>query len=218
MQKSVLKAVALAALACAGMNAQAQDVYAGVGLPNIYSLGYAHPVSQYWGFRGEYAGGTSRDFSGTDSGVNYTGNFKSSRAGVFADWFAFGGGFRFVGGLTVNDTKMDINSTGSGTATINGKTVPMAGSYFNVRAKYPDVTPYLGIGYGHHMADKGLGFYFDLGVTLGSFTTDVNTNLVANFPGVISQNDVNVQKQKMNDSLANYTLLPNLSIGMVYRF
>ncbi len=216
MKQRILKTAALAALGCSAAAVQAQDLYAGLGLPNVYTLGYAHPVSPSWGLRGEYAGGTSASTNGTDSGVSYEATFKSSRAGVFADWFAFGGGFRFVGGITANDTKLDLNAAGSGTATINGKTVNMAGNYFNVRMKYPTATPYLGVGYGHHKADKGLGFYFDAGVTFGSFTAEVQTNLVGQ--SGITQADVDAQKQKMNDSLAGYKVLPSVSVGMVYRF
>lgn len=216
MKKLIVNTAALAVLGCGAAAVQAQDLYAGLGLPNIYTLGYAHPVSQSWGLRGEYAGGTSASTNGTDNGVSYDATFKSSRAGVFADWFAFGGGFRFVGGVTANDTKLDLNAIGSGTATINGKTVNMAGNYFNVRLKYPTVTPYLGVGYGHHKADKGLGFYFDAGVTFGSFTAEVQTNVVGQ--NGITQADVDAQKQKMNDSLAGYKVMPSVSVGMVYRF
>jgi hypothetical protein len=216
MKKLIVNTAALAVLGCGPAAVQAQDLYAGLGLPNIYTLGYAHPVSQSWGLRGEYAGGTSASTNGTDNGVSYDATFKSSRAGVFADWFAFGGGFRFVGGVTANDTKLDLNAIGSGTATINGKTVNMAGNYFNVRLKYPTVTPYLGVGYGHHKADKGLGFYFDAGVTFGSFTAEVQTNVVGQ--NGITQADVDAQKQKMNDSLAGYKVMPSVSVGMVYRF
>lgn len=216
MKKLIINTAAIAALGCGAAAVQAQDLYAGLGLPNIYTLGYAQPVGEKWGLRGEYAGGTSASTNGTDNGVSYDATFKSSRAGVFADWFAFGGGFRFVGGVTSNDTKLDLNAVGSGTATINGKTINMAGNYFNVRLKYPTVTPYLGVGYGHHKADKGLGFYFDAGVTFGSFTAEVETNVVGQ--NGITQADVDAQKQKMNDSLAGYKVMPSVSVGMVYRF
>lgn len=217
MKQQFLHWVAVATLASTAGLSQAQDLYGGLGLLNIYTLGYAHPMSDSWGVRGEYAGGLSRDFSGTDNGVNYNATLKSSRAGLFGDWFPFGGSFRFVGGITANDTKFDINSASSGTATINGKTVNMAGNYFNVQAKYPAATPYLGIGWGHHAGTgKGLGFYADIGVTFGSFTADVSTNLVGQ--GGITQADVDKQKQDMNDSLAGYKVLPSFSVGINYRF
>lgn len=208
--------ICLAALATLGTAAQAQDIYGGLGLPGLYTLGYAHPMGSSWGLRGEYASGLSSTGSGTDNGVNYNASIQSSRAGLFADWFPFSGGFRFVGGITANDHKFDVNALGTGNATINNKTVSMAGHYFNMKLKYPTATPYLGIGYGHQVSTKGLGFYFDAGVTFGSFTADVSTDLI----GVsgVTQADVDAQKQQMNDSLGGFKYLPSFSAGMVYRY
>lgn len=209
--------IGLALLAGLGASVQAQDIYGGIGLPGLYTLGYAHPMGSSWGLRGEYAGGLSWTGSGTDNGISYDASLKASRAGLFADWFPFGGGFRLVGGLTANDMKLDLNSQGSGTATVNGKTVNMSGNYFNVRLKYPTATTYLGVGYGHQAAaSKGLGFYADVGVTLGSFSSEVDTNLVGQ--AGITQADVDAQKQEMNDSLAGLKYLPSVSLGLVYRY
>ncbi len=223
MNKHLIRVAMLAALGSTASLAQAQDIYAGVGLPGLYTIGYAHPMGSSWGLRGEYAGGLSRNMTGSSEGIDYEATFKSSRAGVFADWFPFGGGFRLVGGLTSNDTKLAVNATGT-TATIDGNTVSLAGRYFNVTMKYPTATPYLGIGYGHQQAEKGLGFYFDLGVSFGSFTADVDTNLLGapvlgGTPGqTITQQDIDAEKQKLNDSLAGLSVLPSVSAGMVYRF
>lgn len=216
LKKLLVNLAVLATLGSAATLTQAQSIYGGIGVPGIYTLGYAHSMGASWGLRGDYAGGLNWSGSGTDNGVTYDSTVKASRAGVYADWFPFGGGFRLVGGVTANDMKVDINSVGSGTATINGKSVSMVGNYFNVHAKYPAATPYLGIGYGHQAGSKGLGFYFDLGVTLGSFTADVDTNLVGQ--AGITQADVDKQKQDMNDSLAGLKTLPSVSLGLRYNF
>lgn len=215
MKKHLICLAALATLGL-GTSVQAQDIYGGLGLPGLYTLGYAHPMASSWGLRGEYASGLSWTGSGTDNGVSYNASFKSSRTGLFADWFPFKGGFRFVGGVTANDMKFDVNALGTGTATINNKPVNMAGHYFNMNLKYPTATPYLGIGYGHQVATKGLGFYADLGVVFGSFTADVSTDLVGQ--AGITQADVDAQKQQMNDSLGGLKYLPSFSAGMVYRY
>ena len=209
--------VLLAALASIGGAAQAQDSYVGLGLPGLYTLGYAYPMSTTWGLRGEYAGGLSVNKDGNQDGVNVTGTFKASRLGAFADWFPMGGGFRLVGGLTVNDIKADFNGVGSGNSTINGKSVDMTGETFNVQVKFPNTTPYLGIGYGHQKSGtKGFGFYADLGVMIGTFTADTTTSLV-NKKGV-TQADVDAQTQKIRDSLSGLSALPSASLGMLYRY
>ncbi|MFN4351989.1 MAG: hypothetical protein ACK4F6_14395 [Hylemonella sp.] len=208
--------ISLGLLASLGANVQAQDIYGGIGLPGLYTLGYAHPVSQSWGVRGEYAGGLSASANGTDNGVRYDATFKSSRAGLFADWFPFSGGFRLVGGVTANDTKLTVNGVGGPNTTIGNVTTDTTGKKFNVNLKYPSTTAYLGLGYGHHVSTKGLGFYADVGVTLGSFTAEIDTDLVG-YNG-ITQADVDAQKKKMNDSLGGLGYLPSVSVGMVYRF
>jgi hypothetical protein len=210
--------VLLAALAAFGSAAQAQDSYMGVGLPGLYTLGYAYPMSTGWGLRADYAGGLNVSKDGNQDGVNVTGNFKASRFGAFADWFPFGGGFRLVGGLTVNDIKADFNGVGSGNASINGKPpVSMVGQTYNVAVKFPSTTPYLGIGYGHQKSDnKGFGFYADLGVMVGTFTADTTTTLVTN--GLATQADVDAQTQKIRDSLGNISVLPSASLGLLYRY
>lgn len=212
----------LAALVALSGSASAQDVYLGLGLPGLYTLGYAHSMSPSLGLRGEFAGGLSVSRDGNQDGVNYTGSVKANRAGIFADWYPLGGGFRLVGGLTANDITADINGIGSGTATINGQTVNMTGQTFNVKVKFPSATPYLGIGYGHQHSDsKGLGFYADLGVMVGSFTADTTTSLVGQpviGGGTITQADVDAQTQKIRDSLNSLSVFPSASVGMLYRF
>ncbi len=207
----------LAALAALSTSIQAQDMYVGVGLPGLVAIGYAHPMATNWGLRGEYSGGISVSKDSVEDGVNVAGSIKANRLGVFADWFPLGGGFRLVGGLTVNDIKAEFKGIGTGGSTINGKPVNLAGEAFNVTLKYPSTTPYLGIGYGHQSsAVKGLGFYADLGVMIGSFDAEVSTTLVGKQG--LTQADIDAQSQKMRDSVSGLSVLPTFSIGAVYRF
>jgi hypothetical protein len=207
----------LAALAALVPAAQAQDIYAGFGLPGLYTLGYALPLNPSVGLRVEYASGLSLNRDGNQEGVNVTGNFKSSRLGAFADWFPMGGGFRLVGGLTAHDTRAEFNALGSGTSSINGTTVNMAGETYRVTVKYPDTTAYLGIGYGHQQSEaRGLGFYADVGVSLGNFSINSSTSLVGKQG--ITQADVDAQNQKIRDSLNGYSVLPSASLGLLYRY
>lgn len=211
--------IALATLAALGTSAQAQEIYLGVsGLAGPLTVGYAHSMGSSWGLRGEYAGGLNLSKDGVQEGVNVTGSLKANHTGLFADWFPFGGGFRLTGGVTMNDMKAEMNALGSGTATIgNVPNVDMTGETFNVSIKYPTSTPYIGIGYGHQAsAVKGLGFYADLGVTMGSFDVSVATSLVTN--NKVAQADVDAQTKKMRDAVSSLSVLPRASIGLVYRF
>jgi hypothetical protein len=217
MKKQLAVMAALATLCTFTTTCHAQDSYVGLGLPGLLTLGYAYPLSGSVGLRGEYAGGLSVNKDGNQDGLNFTGNFKASRAGAFADWFPLGGAFRLVGGLTFNDIRADFNGVGSGTSTINGTTVSMTGETYNVRVKFPDTTAYLGVGYGHQLGgSRGLGFYADVGVMLGTFTADSTTSLVAT--GKVSQADVDAQNQKIRDSLSSLGVLPSASVGLLYRY
>ena len=217
MKKHIAAMALLAAAGAACTIAHAQDSYLGLGLPGLVTLGYAYPLSGSVGLRAEYAGGLSVNRDGNQDGVNYTGTFKAGRLGAFADWFPLGGSFRLVGGLTVNDIKADFNALGTGTSTINGQTVNMTGETFHVKVKFPDTTAYLGVGFGHQLsAVKGLGFYADLGVMIGSFTADTTTSLVGKQG--ITQADVDAQTQKIRDSLGGLSALPSASVGLLYRY
>jgi hypothetical protein len=216
-KKLLVRASLVATLSTAALLAHAQEIYGGFGLPGLVGIGYSQTLNPSWGLRGEYSGGLDLSKDGVVQGVNVTGRLRAARAGLYADWHPFAGGFRLVGGLTGNDIHADLNSVGSGTATINGISVNMSGQTFNVAIKYPTTAPYLGLGWGHRGdGNRGLGFYSDIGVTFGAFTVDVNTSLV----GVngITQSDIDAQTQKMRDTLSQYNFYPSLSVGMSYRF
>ena len=199
----------------------AHDVYVDIGLPGLVGLGYAKPFSASWGLRTEYSGGINVSQDGTTNGMAYSSSVKASQLGGFVDWFPFDNGFRLVAGITANDIKAGLVGNGSGTATINGKTVNMANEKFNVDIKFPSTSPYLGIGYGHQKSNKpGLGFHADFGLMFGTFTADVSTSLVnKTFYGqTISQADIDKQTQDMRKSLASVNYLPRISMGLIYRF
>ncbi len=210
----------LAALV-ANTYALAGEIYGGIGgnLGYGVNIGYAQAYSPTVTLRGDFAGGLTLARDGSREGVNFAGKFTNNRVGVFADWFPSSGGFRLTGGITFNDTQFALksNSTSNASATINGKTVNMNGRYYNVDVKFPAVTPFIGIGYGHHTKDqKGLGFFTDLGFAIGKFKAESNTDLVS--AGLVTQADINAQNQKLNDSLSKLSVLPSFSIGLRYNF
>jgi len=210
-------AVASAAAAVSGV-AQAHDVYAGLGLPGLYTIGATRNLNDSFNARMSYSGGVDVSKDGTYEGVSATGSLKSSAVGLFGDWYPFSGsGWRLVGGMTFNDTRAELSAAGTGTATINGATVNMAGDYYRVKVAMPSTTPYIGIGYGHHQTNqKGLGFYADLGVMVGGFNVSSETSLVSS--GKTTQADINAQDAKIRDSVSSVSYVPVVSLGLVYRY
>jgi len=221
MSKKIIMASALALMAT-GALAQSGEVYGGLGgnLGYGVNLGYAIPLSANWVGRADLAGGLSLTKTGTTDGNAYSGKFTNNREGLFADYYPFGGQFRLTGGLAFNQTNFQVNVNGgaSSTATINGKTVSLAGNYYNVNVAFPSTTPFIGFGWGHHHAktDKGWGFFTELGFNIGKFTATSSTNLVGQ--GGITQSDVNAENQKISNSLSSLSVLPSLSIGASYSF
>jgi hypothetical protein len=207
--------IALATIASACAASHAGEVYGGIGFPG-YTLGYSQPYGNTVTLRGEFAGGLSANKNGLREGVNYNGSFKSNRIGAYADWHPGGSGFHLTGGLAANDIKFDLKSNG-GSGTIGGQAVNLTGEYFNVQLKYPTVTPYLGLGYGHKpVTDKGLGFFINAGVTIGTFKVNYDTSVVAS--GKATQAQVDTEVQKVRDGVNKLSVLPAASIGLTYRF
>ncbi|MBY0467287.1 MAG: hypothetical protein K2W33_20290 [Burkholderiales bacterium] len=210
--------VAMGALALGVSAAQAQmidEVYAGLGTGGL-TLGLSKALGTNMAARIDYTGGFNIGKSGRREGVDFEGKLKMSSAGAYVDYFPFDNGFRVTGGLTLNSTKVQLNSRG-GSATINGKPVDLSNYVFNVAVAQPNVTPYIGIGFGHKPANgKGLGYHLDVGAQIGKFKTTVSTNVV----GVagITQADVDAEAAKVRDNVGKLKLMPVLSAGLDYRF
>ncbi len=200
--------------------AQAGEAYVALGFP-IVQVGYAHSVNQQLGLRADF--GTSGTFSkdGMEEGIDYKGDLNLHRVGLFADYFPFSGGFRLTGGVTLNKAELKLNSN-----LVNGRNVtigdqsytPDGSEYLNVQVKMPAVMPYIGIGWGHQASEKGWGFVADLGVSVGKATLDYQTNLIAKSGGTITQADVDKEVSELRDSVGKVTVLPQISLGVSYKF
>lgn len=196
--------------------ANAAEVYGGVGFPGL-TLGYSQKLTNNVSLRGEYTGGLNLSQDGNRDGINFNGNVKANLLGVLADYYPMAGsGFRGTAGVTFNDIKGTLNSTG-GNATINNKPVNLTGLFYNVELKYPSVTPYLGIGYqSKRSGNPGFGFFVDAGAMIGKFDTTTQQNVVGT-NGIV-QADVDAQTNKVRDSVNKLSVLPKLTVGVVYSF
>ncbi|RZI84577.1 MAG: hypothetical protein EOP38_08470 [Rubrivivax sp.] len=209
----------LASLAAAvATSAQAGESYANIGIPGLM-LGYAHTLSPTLGLRADFAtlGSTSRDFE--ESGIRYKGTIKAQRVGLFADYFPMQGGFRLTGGLTFNRMRAQLKSQfdGATSVTVGSQTItPASTDYFNAEVKFPRVTPYLGLGWGHQARERGLGFVADAGVMIGKAKITTQDNVVGRFG--ITQADVDAEAQKLRDGAGDITVIPQLTIGVSYRY
>lgn len=218
MHPRFLHLATVAGLTLAATTTQAADPYAAIGLPGLV-IGVAQPVNDRFSVRADLGTLGSRDVNGDHEGIDYRGDVHYHRLGLFGDWFVAGGGFRLTGGVTFNDGKMTLTAKGDGTPiTIGDTTYPTtAEDRFDARVKVPDVTPYLGIGWGHHGGSgPGWSFLFDLGVSIGRAT--VSTSAEGPILGQVSQEDLDEETRELRDGVGRIRVLPQATVGVAYRF
>jgi hypothetical protein len=209
---------AAAALVVAG-SAQAAEVYGGVGTHGV-TLGYAHALSPSFTLRGDFSTFDKINRRRVEDGVDYDATVYYNRTGLFADWFAFQGGFRLTGGVTFNNIKGDLVAKGNGTSmTIGNQTfVSALDDRLNVRVEFPKTTPYLGLGWGHQMS-SGWGFTFDLGASIGKAkVTETHSGTNLGNTAVVSQADIDTELAQVRDGVGKVQFVPLIGIGLNYRF
>lgn len=194
------------------------EVYTGLGFPGLM-VGYAHAVDALVTARVDYASMGSRSQDGFEEGINYQGRARFARVGVFADWFPWNNGFRVTGGVTVNQMKVELradlqpgDTLTVGNATV---TVPGSGYRFNVDIKAPRVTPYIGIGWGHHRREPGWGVIADLGASIGRAQVEIDTNLT---DAGVSQADIDQETRQLRDGVGKVRFVPQATLGISYRY
>ena len=208
---------ALASTQATAQAANAHGVYTQLGVLGV-GLGYAHGLSQRVTLRADVMSLGSRSTNETEEGIDYKAGIKIGRVGLFADYFPLGGGFRLTAGATFNQNRIDLRSRfdGVGSVTIGDQTVtPDADDFFNVDIKFPKVTPYVGIGWGHQATSKGWGVVADLGVSIGRAKVKASTNLIGNG---ITQDDVDRELADLRDGVGKIRFWPQATVGVSYRY
>ncbi len=215
MTPRILSTGLAAALSLAFVEASASELYAGIGTSGL-ELGAGARIGESFAARLDLNVLTVRRNVST-SDVEYDAKMKFFNAGAYLDWFV-AGGFRLTGGTIIGDRKVHGTARSSGnTITLNGVVYPVAaGDGLDFDAKFPTVTPYLGVGFGHHRVDAGLHFYADAGVAYGrpKVTLTPTASLAAKLnPGDLASEQVLAQDQA--NSLRAY---PVLKLGAAYAF
>lgn len=190
--------LALAVCSTAAGPAVAQTVYSDLGLPGMYSL------SGSMSLRGESVLGLNWGRSGADGLTDTGAGLRAQRTSLYADWFPFSSGLRLVGGVSLNDNRPDLGAPVTG----------LAGSGSYPRMKNPGTSTYLGIGYGQFsLASRGLGFYADMGITLGPLVSDAE----ASQSGAGLSPGMDGWRTQTNGWLG-FRYLPSVSLGLIYRY
>ena len=208
----------LAAAACAAFlctPAAAGEVFAGLGTTGL-ELGYATRLAPGTGLHvdGEFLN-LKRKFD--DNGATYDTKLKFAALGVYGDLF-LGGSFRFTGGAVIGQRKVEGTGVSSGgTITINGTSyLVAAGETVTVDAKFPSVSPYLGIGFGHARESEGLGFYFDAGAVFGKPKVKLTPSAALLLQA--GQANVDAEQAKLQEKMNKLRAYPVIKLGLTYGF
>jgi hypothetical protein len=215
-RRTLRHALLLAFAAAGALPAHAGEVYLQVGLPGV-GLGYAHPINQWVGVRGDLVTLGSRSKTTTEEGISYQAKLKANRGALLADLYPFAGGFRFTLGATSNQYKLTLDASGAGTTINVGGTNYVLGPAdgLGVEVKFPSTTPYAGFGWGHQSAG-GLRFSLDLGASFGKAKVVVAPRGQLAQPA--AQADVDRETAELRDGVGKVKALPQLSFAIGYSF
>ena len=217
-----------AALAAAGLfaagSAAAVEPYVATGFP--YALvGLAQPINSSFAVRADFGSIAHHNYSGTTSDNDFKGNIDYKRAALLADWFVAQGGFRLTGGATFNQAKATMTaSSHDGKISLGGVQYDAPSSLYYVQSNlsFPKAAPYVGLGWGHQDSAPGLSFNFDLGASIG---TAKATPLKAS-PALASElaldpasaSDLAQENRDFQDTVHRFKAIPQLTLGLGYRF
>lgn len=115
----------------------------------------------------------------TSNGIAYNVDLELEGTSLLLDWYAFGGTFRFTGGIVAHTSDIVGVARTTGSVNIGGTTFTSAqvGTLRGV-VDFPALPPYLGIGWGNPVSgEAGLSFAADIGVFyIGSADFDLNSS------------------------------------------
>jgi hypothetical protein len=202
------------ALAAAAGSAQAAGLGVRAGTTGVGAdLGW--DVAPTLGGRVGLSGMSFNTHVDTDD-VRYDAKGKLLNLNLFLDWSP-AGPFRISAGFIANDNKVDL----AGQPRSGSSTFTQGGSLSGTVKPDRSFAPYLGIGYGN-VWTKGVNFYFDLGIM---FQGSPQVNLTLNCgPSATSaqcaaaQNEVEAERQRVQDKVDKYKYFPVANIGITIGF
>jgi hypothetical protein len=177
-------------------------------------------ITDHFGFR---VGGNYFKFStsATKSNVTYDASLKLKAVTGLVDFFPSArGSFHLTGGIITNP--ITVSGTGTpdatGNFTLNGHTYNTAQvGVLSGEAKYPDVGPYLGLGFGTPARKGPFAFFFDLGAMIGKPTVTLTATGAASNPQLAA--DLQAQADTTQHDIRKYAkVYPVLGVGVAFRF
>ena len=221
MKKIIIVSVLTILSTVSEFYAQGSDYHLGFRIaPRISTLGAGLEVAK--GFSpnfGVRAGFNyfSYGYDATESDVSYDLDLELKNFAILADWHPFEGAFRISGGILLN---------GNGLTGLAKPTAPVAignADYdltsVNLDISYNSVAPYFGLGWDTTFGDDdNWGFAFDLGL-IYSGSPDATLNVSGpDEANPLLADDLNRERQELQNDLDTLKWWPVVSAGVVYQF
>ncbi len=209
-------AAAAFSLAAGTLPARAGELYLQAGAPGVM-LGFAQPLNTHFGLRVDYATIGQRSERRLEDGINYDAKLKLNRGALLLDWFPLQGAFRFSGGITANQYRLDLHASGAGgSLTIGNNTyTTTAADQLSAVVNFPSSTPYFGFGWGHQ-SGTGLRFSMDVGAMFGKATVSYAVN--GPLAQRVTQADIDAELAELRNGVGKVKFVPQLTLGMGYSF
>jgi len=160
------------------------------------------------------------DYDDEWSDVEYDFEFDMLTFPMTLDWYPFDDKFHVSGGIVLNETDVDLDSTYRGTVEIDGTTYT-AGEVGVLSGNFgfDNVAPYIGIGWGNAFGkSRRWGFVTDLGVAfIGSPDVKLSaTGTLASDPTFRSH--LAREEADLKDDLEDLKIYPVFSANLYFRF
>lgn len=197
-------------------------VRADIGInPRVSTLGFGAQLT--WGIGdsvsiGVEANRFDKGINDSYGGINYRYEIDSTSFAVLGHWYPAGRGgvFRLTAGLYRNDSRVGgtagLTSGSSYTIGNNTYTAAEIGTLTGT-ATFDKNAPYIGIGWGGRPGER-FGFTFDLGAMyVGAPRVGLSTT-----GGVVTANDLEAERQQVENDFRNFKWFPLVALGVYVRF
>lgn len=166
--------------------------------------------------------GWSYDKSMGEGGIDYDARVDLFTGSALLDWHFFEGSFRFTGGIMLNANEFGLTGKPEagtlwevGTTSYDSELVGTLESTID----FNDIAPYVGIGWGNPIGNKGVNIVFDVGV-LYQGSPSATLKAVGTDATIVDalQADLAIERANLQDDLSDFNIWPVASIGLSYQF
>ena len=221
MKKIIIVSVLTLLSTVSKFYAQGSDYHLGFRIaPRISTLGAGLEVAK--GFSpnfGVRAGFNyfSYGYDATESDVSYDLDLELKNFAILADWHPFEGAFRLSGGILLNGNGLTGLAKPKAPVAIGNANYDLTS--VNLDISYNSVAPYFGLGWDTTFGDDdNWGFAFDLGL-IYSGSPDATLNVSGpDEANPLLADDLNRERQELQNDLDTLKWWPVVSAGVVYQF